>query len=118
MHIATEKDISGHVAKQLRIAADLTQKEFWASLGLTQSGGSRYENENSIPKPIRILIFAVYVAGIRIDAETQPGADQLKRLAMLQASEHATDKVKIGSAIMDLNKAVKRTAKLLNSTPV
>lgn len=85
MHINTEKDISGDIAKQLRANAKLTQKQFWYSLGLTQSGGSRYERLQAIPRPVRILIFAMYVAGIQIDATSEQGAAQLIALAKKQS---------------------------------
>ena len=41
----------------------LTQLYFWKHLGVTQSGGSRYESGRRIPAPTRKLIYAVYVLG-------------------------------------------------------
>lgn len=35
----------------------LNQSEFWAALGVTQSGGSRYEAGRRIPKPVMKLYF-------------------------------------------------------------
>lgn len=32
------------------------QSAFWAPLGITQSGGSRYENSRDIPTPVAMLI--------------------------------------------------------------
>lgn len=34
----------------------LTQGEFWAALGITQSGGSRYESGRDIPPPVQLLL--------------------------------------------------------------
>lgn len=48
---------------QLRKDLDLNQADFWGPLGITQSGGSRYESGRKIPSPARKLIWAVHVAG-------------------------------------------------------
>ncbi|WP_206118919.1 helix-turn-helix transcriptional regulator [Chromobacterium fluminis] len=34
----------------------LNQNEFWSQVGITQSGGSRYENHRNIPKPVAELV--------------------------------------------------------------
>ena len=34
----------------------LNQAEFWGPLGITQSGGSRYESGRKIPKPVMALV--------------------------------------------------------------
>jgi transcriptional regulator with XRE-family HTH domain len=114
MHIPTEKEITGVVAKQLREDAGLTQKEFWCPLGLTQSGGSRYEQGKAIPMPTRILIFAAYVAGIRLNASTAAGAAQLVRLAKLQSSECAANQEAIGDKWAEATTMMRRTATLLS----
>lgn len=46
----------------------LNQSQFWAPLGVTQSGGSRYESSRTIPAPTRKLIWLVHVVGL--DANT------------------------------------------------
>ncbi len=47
--------------KQLRQRHKLTQAEFWNRIGITQSSGSRYENdERRIPKPVQILLDIAY----------------------------------------------------------
>lgn len=35
--------------KALRKSLRLSQVEFWEHIGITQSGGSRYENSRSVP---------------------------------------------------------------------
>lgn len=42
----------------------LTQADFWRPLGVTQSGGSRYETGRAIPRPVRKLIWLVHVVGL------------------------------------------------------
>lgn len=38
----------------------LNQHDFWSVLGVTQSGGSRYESGRNIPKPVQKLIQIAY----------------------------------------------------------
>lgn len=40
----------------MRKAAGMNQQKFWNSLGVTQSGGSRYESGRGLPKPVRMLL--------------------------------------------------------------
>jgi predicted transcriptional regulator len=39
----------------------LNQQEFWTQIGVTQSGGSRYESGRNMPKPVRELLRLVHV---------------------------------------------------------
>ena len=55
MNIKPE-NITGAVALEIRKAKGLNQAEFWGPIGVTQSGGSRYESGRSIPKPVRLLL--------------------------------------------------------------
>lgn len=45
---------------KLRGEAGLNQTEFWARVGVTQSGGSRYENGRKPAKPVRMLLALAY----------------------------------------------------------
>ncbi len=38
----------------------LSQSEFWAPIGVTQSAGSRYESGRPLPIPIALLLDLVY----------------------------------------------------------
>lgn len=115
MIVSTEKEITGEVAKALRERGGLTQKAFWNSIGITQSGGSRYEQVKLIPKPVRILIYTMYVAGIRVDASSKAGADGLLKLAQLQASETSESSKEIGAKVLDAMKHVKKAASILTA---
>lgn len=44
----------------IREKLGMSQAVFWAHLGVTQSGGSRYETGRTIPRPIEMLIDLVY----------------------------------------------------------
>ena len=38
----------------------INQTKFWSRVGVTQSGGSRYESGRKIPKPIQHLLVIAY----------------------------------------------------------
>lgn len=40
----------------LRRKVGINQSRFWSRLGVTQSGGSRYETGRPMPKPVRMLM--------------------------------------------------------------
>ena len=44
----------------LRRRLGLNQHDFWTPLGVTQSGGSRYETNRRIPGPMQLLIELAY----------------------------------------------------------
>jgi len=113
MNVTTEKDITGEVAKALREQAGLTQKAFWNALGITQAGGSRYEQAKLIPRPLRILIYTLYVAGVRVDATSKAGAEHLVNLAKLQASGTAESRAVIGEKIMEAMSHASKASKIL-----
>lgn len=113
MEIHTEADIDGAAAKALRESRDESQDVFWSRVGITQSGGWRYEQGTPIPKYVRILLFAIYVAGIDIDASTPEGAEALKRVASLQHSEGADDRAeKLQQAARLMEEASKLLGKI------
>ena len=47
--------------RTVREKAGLNQQEFWTKIGVTQSGGSRYESGRQMPKPVRELLRLVHV---------------------------------------------------------
>ncbi len=52
--------------RDIRRKLGLNQQEFWSRIGVTQSGGSRYESGRKIPKPVWQLLRLVHVEGIDI----------------------------------------------------
>jgi transcriptional regulator with XRE-family HTH domain len=50
--------------RDLRRKLRLNQSEFWSKVGVTQSGGSRYETGRRMPRPVRELLRLVHVEGI------------------------------------------------------
>lgn len=52
--------------REIRRKLGLNQQQFWSTLGVTQSGGSRYESGRNMPKPVRELLRLVHVEQIDI----------------------------------------------------
>lgn len=50
--------------REIRLKLGLNQDEFWTQIGVTQSGGSRYESGRDMPKPVRELLRLVHVERI------------------------------------------------------
>ena len=66
----------------IRRKLGLNQSEFWGKIGVTQSGGSRYESGRNMPRPVRELLRLVHIEGIdlnRAKGEDFAIAEQLKR---------------------------------------
>ena len=53
-------------AREIRRKLGLNQQQFWSRIGVTQSGGSRYESGRNMPKPVRELLRLVHVEQIDI----------------------------------------------------
>lgn len=54
--------LNGGKVKRMRRAYGLNQQQFWSRIGVTQSGGSRYEAGRSIPLPVQALVTIAYDA--------------------------------------------------------
>ncbi len=50
--------------REIRRRLGLNQEQFWTQIGVTQSGGSRYESGREMPKPVRELLRLVHVEQI------------------------------------------------------
>lgn len=53
-------------ARDIRHKLGLNQQQFWSKLGVTQSGGSRYESGRNMPRPVQHLLRLVHVEQIDI----------------------------------------------------
>ncbi|MCK9382111.1 MAG: helix-turn-helix domain-containing protein [Sulfuritalea sp.] len=53
-------------AREIRRKLGMNQQQFWAKLGVTQSGGSRYESGRNMPRPVQQLLRLVHVEQIDI----------------------------------------------------
>ena len=52
--------------KEIRKKTGLNQIDFWGKVGVTQSGGSRYETGRKMPKPVRELLRLVHIERIEL----------------------------------------------------
>jgi transcriptional regulator with XRE-family HTH domain len=47
--------------REIRRRLGLNQEQFWTRIGVTQSGGSRYESGRDMPRPVKELLRLVHV---------------------------------------------------------
>ena len=73
--------ITGAEIVEYRRKNRLNQSEFWCPLGVTQSGGSRYENERSVPKPVQALLALAYGP----EAQAQALFESLRKRDVVEA---------------------------------
>lgn len=111
MEIKTEADIDGVAAKALRNASGEPQHIFWNRVGVSQPTGYGYESGRApIPKYVRLTLFAIYVAGLELDATTAEGVAAMKRLATLQHSDGAAERA---DKLHEAMRHIKQASKLL-----
>ena len=68
--------------REIRRRLGLNQEEFWTRIGVTQSGGSRYESGRSMTKPVRELLRLVHIEQIDL---TRVRKEDFEILAHLKA---------------------------------
>ncbi|MDC7692618.1 helix-turn-helix domain-containing protein [Vogesella indigofera] len=51
-------------SRTIRKESGLTQEDFWGIIGITQAGGSRYEQEQRVSPSTQLLIELVHIKGI------------------------------------------------------
>ena len=67
--------------REIRRRLGLNQEEFWTRIGVTQSGGSRYETGRRMPKPVKELLRLVHVERVdlsKVKKEHIEIVDQLR----------------------------------------
>ena len=52
--------------REIRKKLGMNQQEFWGQIGVTQSGGSRYESGRNIPKAVRELLRLVHIEKVNL----------------------------------------------------
>lgn len=65
--------INGTSALAMRKKLCMNQHAFWSRIGVTQSGGSRYETGRNIPAPVKKLLYITYINPVAMN-ETQLAA--------------------------------------------
>ena len=58
---------SAEEIKAFRQKHGMNQSQFWGRVGVTQSGGSRYESERNIPRPVQALLRLVHIEQVDIN---------------------------------------------------
>lgn len=82
--------------REIRRKLGLNQQQFWSRIGVTQSGGSRYESGRNMPKPVRELLRIVHVE--QIDTQ-RIKRDDMEVISYLKSEDS------------ELYKTLKKTAK-------
>jgi transcriptional regulator with XRE-family HTH domain len=54
-------------SRDIRRKLGMNQQQFWSKLGVTQSGGSRYESGRNMPRPVQHLLRLVHIEQIDIN---------------------------------------------------
>ncbi|MCK6407129.1 MAG: transcriptional regulator [Rhodocyclaceae bacterium] len=70
--------------REIRRKLGLNQQQFWSKIGVTQSGGSRYESGRNMPKPVRELLRLVHVEQVDIQRVKR---EDLEVIEYLKASD-------------------------------
>jgi len=66
--------------REIRRKLGLNQQQFWSKIGVTQSGGSRYESGRNMPRPVRELLRLVHVEQIDIQRIKREDIDVIEYL--------------------------------------
>jgi transcriptional regulator with XRE-family HTH domain len=66
--------------RDIRRRLGLNQEQFWTKIGVTQSGGSRYESGREMPKPVRELLRLVHVEQIDLSQVKKEDFDVISYL--------------------------------------
>ena len=94
------KALDKNEARDIRRKLGLNQQQFWSMLGVTQSGGSRYESGRNMPRPVHQLLRLVHIEQIDIQKIKREDFEVIEYL-----KAHKPDLLK------DLKKQAKATPK-------
>ena len=81
MTTSNVKPAEKNTPREIRHKLGLNQQQFWSKVGVTQSGGSRYESGRNMPKPVRELLRLVHIEQLdiqKIKREDYEVAEYLK----------------------------------------
>ena len=66
--------------REIRRRLGLNQEVFWTRIGVTQSGGSRYESGRSMPKPVKELLRLVHIEQVDLSKVRKEDFDVIEHL--------------------------------------
>jgi transcriptional regulator with XRE-family HTH domain len=98
--MSASKHVDNLNVREIRQKLGYNQSVFWSKVGVTQSGGSRYESGRNMPRPVRELLRLVHVE--QLDIQRLRKAD-IEVVEYLKANEPARFK--------ELKKLAKTAAK-------
>ena len=71
--------------REIRQRLGMNQQQFWTQIGVTQSGGSRYEAGRSMPKPVRELLRLVHIEQVDLSRVKKEDFEIIEYLKTQQA---------------------------------
>lgn len=80
--MSTIKAVEKIEPREIRRKLGLNQQQFWSKIGVTQSGGSRYESGRNMPRPVRELLRLVHVEQIDINRVKREDLDVVEYLKL------------------------------------
>lgn len=81
----SSKIVEKNEPREIRRKLGLNQQQFWSKIGVTQSGGSRYESGRNMPRPVRELLRLVHVEQIDIQRIKREDMDVVEYLKSEEA---------------------------------
>ena len=83
------KQFTGAEVREHRRRLGLNQSDFWTTLKVTQSGGSRYESDREIPLPVQLIL------NIALCSESKSSAIVEELRALAKPPKKSTPSVKV-----------------------
>jgi transcriptional regulator with XRE-family HTH domain len=76
----TMKSVEKVDVREIRRKLGMNQSQFWSKIGVTQSGGSRYESGRNIPRPVQALLRLVHIEQVDISKIKKEDMDVVEYL--------------------------------------
>lgn len=87
--------------REIRRKLGLNQQEFWTQIGVTQSGGSRYESGRDMPKPVRELLRLVHMEQVDLTRVKREDFEIVEYMKKFHADLYKSMKKAVRSASKD-----------------
>ena len=78
--MSATKNVDNLNVREIRQKLGYNQSVFWSKVGVTQSGGSRYESGRNMPRPVKELLRLVHVEQVDIQRLRKADLDVLDYL--------------------------------------
>lgn len=84
--------------REIRRKLGMNQQEFWTKIGVTQSGGSRYESGRDMPKPVRELLRLVHMEQVDLSKVKREDFEIVEHLKKTHVDLYKTLKKEVRAA--------------------